>query len=76
MGEDTESAMKTLVIIAAVMARGISNPEVRQCFGFGTADFSSSLAYESAEQKPKHCLTPRILDTPAHIRLCLPCFDS
>ena len=29
--------------------------------GFCTADFWSSLAYESAEQKPKHCLTPRFL---------------
>ena len=29
--------------------------QVRQCLGFYTADFWSSLAYESAEQKPKHC---------------------
>ena len=31
--------------------------QVRHCLGFCTADFLSSLAYESAEQKPKHCLT-------------------
>ena len=30
-------------------------------FGFCTADFWSSFAYESAEQKPKHCLTPGFL---------------
>ena len=30
--------------------------QVVQCFGFCTADFWSLLAYESAEQKPKHCL--------------------
>ena len=28
-----------------------------QCLGLSTADFLSSLAYESAEQKPKHCQT-------------------
>ena len=33
------------------------NPGVRQCWVFCTADFLSLLAYESAEQKPKHCLT-------------------
>ena len=30
-------------------------------FGFCTADFLSLLAYESAEQKPKHCLTSGFL---------------
>ena len=30
--------------------------QVRQCLGFSTADVLSLLAYESAEQKPKHCL--------------------
>ena len=35
--------------------------QARQCLGFFTAYFWSSLAYESAEQKPKHCLTPRFL---------------
>ena len=35
--------------------------QVSQCLGFCTADFWSSLAYESAEQKPKHCLTPDLL---------------
>ena len=28
--------------------------ELRQSFSFSTADFWSSLTYESAEQKPKH----------------------
>ena len=32
-----------------------------QCLGFCTADVWPSLAYESAEQKPKHCLTPGFL---------------
>ena len=41
--------------------RGIRNPGVRQCLGFCTADFLFSLAYESADQKPKHCLTPGFL---------------
>ena len=27
-----------------------------ECLGFSTADFWSKLAYESAKQKPKHCL--------------------
>ena len=35
--------------------------QVRQCLVFCTADFWFSLAYESAEQKPKHCLTPGFL---------------
>ena len=43
------------------ISRGIRNPGVRQCLGFCTADFWSSLAYESAEQKPKHCLTQGFL---------------
>ena len=30
-------------------------------FGFCKADFLSSLAYESAEQEPKHYLTPGFL---------------
>ena len=44
-----------------VIYRGIRNPGVRQCLGFCPADFWSSLAYESDEQKPKHCLTPGFL---------------
>ena len=31
--------------------------QVRQCLGFSTADFLSSLAFKSADEKPKHCLT-------------------
>ena len=38
--------------------------QVRQCLGFCTAAIWSSLAYESAEQKPKHCLTPGFLIPP------------
>ena len=44
-----------------VTIRGIRNPGVGQCLGFCTADLWSSLAYESAEQKPKHCLNPGFL---------------
>ena len=44
-----------------VIFRGISNPGVRQCLGFCPADFWYSFAYESAEQQPKHCLTPGFL---------------
>ena len=39
------------------MNRADSKSHVRQCLGFCTADFWSSLANESAEQKTKHCLT-------------------
>ena len=49
------------VFIGKDIGRGIRNPGVKQCLGFCTADFWSSLAYESAEQKPKHCLTPGFL---------------
>ena len=48
------------------VTRGIRNPGVRQCLCFCTVDFWSSLAYESAEQKPKHCLTPGFL-IPLHV---------
>jgi len=44
-----------------VMTRGIRKSQVRQCYGFCTADFWSSLAYESAEQNSKNCLTPGFL---------------
>ena len=44
-----------------IMSRGIRNPGVGKCLGFCTTDLWSSLAYESAEQKPKHCLTPGFL---------------
>ena len=42
-------------------ARGMRNSGVRQCLGFCTADFWSSLAYESAEQKTKNCLNQGFL---------------
>ena len=44
-----------------VTIRGIRNPGVGQCLGFCTADLWSSLAYESAKQKPKHCINPGFL---------------
>ena len=40
-----------------VMNRADGKSQVRQCLGFRTADFGSSLAYESAEEKPKHYQT-------------------
>ena len=40
-----------------LMARGSEKSQVRQCLDFCTAYFQSSLACESAGQKPKHCLT-------------------
>ena len=43
------------------MSRADRKSQVRQSLGFCAADFWSSLAYESAEQKPKHCLTPGFL---------------
>ena len=41
-----------------VISRTDRKSQVRQCLDFCTADFWSSLTYESAEQKPKHCITP------------------
>ena len=40
-----------------LITRADRKSKVGQCLGFCTADFWSSLAYESAEQKLKHCLT-------------------
>ena len=39
------------------MSRADRKSQVRQCLGFCTPDFWSLFAYESAEEKPKHCLT-------------------
>ena len=39
------------------MDRADRKSQVRQCFGFCTADLLSSLAYESDVQKPKYCPT-------------------
>ena len=36
---------------------GSLNSQVRKCLGFCIADFLSLLAYESADQNPKYCLT-------------------
>ena len=43
------------------MAMGCKKEQVRQCLSFCTADFWSWLVYESAVQKPKHCLTSSFL---------------
>ena len=40
-----------------IIIRCSEKSQNRQCLGFCTADFCTSFAYESAEQKPKHCLT-------------------
>ena len=52
--DDTGTAMTRLFSVANRTDR---KSQVKQCLGFSTADFLSSLAYESAEQKPEHCLT-------------------
>ena len=43
--------------VSYVPNRADRKSQVRQCSGFCTADFLSSLAYQSAEQNPKHYLT-------------------
>ena len=40
-----------------VLTRADRKSQVMQCLGFCTANFWSLLAYESAVQNPKHCLT-------------------
>ena len=42
---------------AKLTSRAVRKSQVRQCLGRCTAAFWSLLVYESAEQKPKHCLT-------------------
>ena len=44
-----------------MISRPDGKSQVRQCLGFCTADFRYSLVYESVVQKPKHCLTLRLL---------------
>ena len=44
-----------------VINRADRKSQVRQCFCFCTGDFWSLLAYESAEQNLKHCLTSDFL---------------
>ena len=46
-----------IAIVESVIAIADMKSRVRQCLGFCTADFLSLLAYETGEQKPKHCLT-------------------
>ena len=45
------------IIIMIVISRGSEKSQIRQCLGFCTAEFWPLLVYESAVQKPKHCLT-------------------
>ena len=45
------------VSVGGVMSRADRKSQVRQCLDFCTPDFWSLFAYESAEEKPKHCLT-------------------
>ena len=58
--------VNTKIKFGEYFASGIRNPGVRQCLDFFTADFLSSIAYESAEQKPRHCPTTGFL-----IPLCI-----
>ena len=38
--------------IIGLIGRADRKSQVRQCWGFSTADFCTSFAYESAEEKP------------------------
>ena len=51
------SVQDGLEFVVRSVTRGDRKSQIKQCLGFCTADFWSSLTYESAEQKPKHCLT-------------------
>ena len=42
--------------ITSLISGADRKSQVGQCLDFCTADFWSLLAFESAEQKPKHCL--------------------
>ena len=42
---------------SVIISRADRKSQVRQCLGFCTAELWSRLAYESAEQNLKHCLT-------------------
>ena len=42
---------------SVIISRADRKSQVRQCLGFCIAELWSPLAYESAEQKLKHCLT-------------------
>ena len=43
------------------MSRGIRNPGVRQCLGFGAADSWTYEDQKSTAQQLKHCLIPGFL---------------
>ena len=45
-----------LVLGVPIIGKGCKKEQVWQCLGFCTADLRSWLVYESAVQKPKHCL--------------------
>ena len=62
-------ASLTLTHLRYLTIRGIRNPGFRQCLGFCTADFWSSLAYESAEQKNQTLPNSRIPDTSVDYRM-------
>ena len=49
--------MSICIKLFRIITRADRKSQFRQCLGFGTANFFCLLAYESAEQKPKHCLT-------------------
>ena len=59
-------------ICRSLIARPDGNSQVRQCFGFCTADSWSSSAYESAEQKTQTLLKMRLPISSAnrHARCC------
>ena len=46
-----------VLLFQRLINRADRKSQVRQCLDFCLADFLSSMAYESAERKPKHCLT-------------------
>ena len=50
------------------MIRADGKSQVRQCLSLSTADFWSSLAYDTAEEKPKHCLTSDFLSALAMMK--------
>ena len=52
-----ECRMTFMLTVCTVMKIADRKSQVRQCLGVCTADFVCLLAYDSAEQKPKHCLT-------------------
>ena len=54
---DMRTNVSAIHLDFCTMIRTDRKSQARQCFGFCTAVFRISLAYESAELKPKYCLT-------------------